>query len=244
MSWTVSTFQDQVEVMTGHKGLSDKVQTWLNRSIMEISTKAMWKRMVITQSIAPDAEPSATVTANWITNVTMADSNPMAIFGANYRTATNVLEQALVQHSPHDFYAHQHGLAVDYTTGDPEKFCIPEWASYANTTGDYYMLPKIAIFPQSLTTGDADLQVKYQSAPEKMSTSSDNNWITNKYPRVVLNGILRYAYLYLGDSVSYNLAKSQFLNGIADMIRNEETVLASTPHRRGVMPQEVMRGGM
>lgn len=243
MGWTVGDYQDQVEMMTGHKGLGDKVQSWLNRTIMEISTKAIWKRMVITQSIAPDAEPSTTVSANWISNVTMTSSNPMAIFGANYRTATNVLEKALIQNSPLDFYAYQHGLSITYGTGDVERYCQPKWTSYSNA-GSYYMLPQVAIWPQALTTGDADLELKYQSAPEKFTTTTDNNWITNKYPRVVLNGVLRYAYLYLGDTVSYNLSKSQYVNGVADMLRNEETVLASAPYRKGVMPSEVMRGGL
>ncbi len=249
MGWTVGDFQEQVEMMTSHSGLSDKVEGWLNRVIMEVAGKAHWRRQITTQSVAPNVNASTAVTANWLYDTTMTASNPMAIYGANYRSvtfstaaSTNIVEQALIQQSPKDFYDYQNGLAVTYGVGDPERYCQPKWTSYSNG-GNYYMLPQVAVYPQYLSATSAHLELKYLSAPEKLSGTDDNNWITDKYPKMVLNGVLRYAFLYLSDTASYNIAKANYVNGVADMVRNEEAVLASNPYRRGVMPSEVMRGG-
>lgn len=255
MAWEVQDFQEQVEVMTGHANVSDKVMTWVSRTLMEVASKTYWTKQVKTEAIAPSYTdtPSTTVTENWATWTTFYTANPMALHRLSYVTTADIRDSVLVRESVQDFYAKQHAVSVTYSEGDadPARYCVPMWSSYqTGTAGDYYFLPSVAHYPQSMITTVATalthLELGYLSAPNKMTAATgagSSNWMTDKYPMVVLAGVMRYASLYIGDAQAYRIWKGKYENGLKDMLMNEEMVVASTPSMRAVYPEDILRGG-
>ena len=255
MAWELQDFQEQVEVMTGHANVSDKVKAWVNRTLMEISSKTYWTKQVKTESIAPSYTdtPSTTITANWATWTTFYTGNPIALHRLSYKTTDDVRDSVLIRESVQDFYAKQHSVSVTYSEGgaDPTRYCVPMWSSYTTGAGaTRYFLPSIAHYPQSMvttvTTAVTHFELSYLSAPDKLTAatgSGSSNWMTNKYPLGVLAGTMRWASLYIGDTQAYQIWKGKYENGLKDMLMNEETVVASTPSMRAVYPEDILRGG-
>jgi len=236
MAWTVQTLQDQVQLLTGHDGLASSVVTWTNRVMMEIANKAFWPRHLKTVNLGAPVQ-SSVVSEQWINNTAFASLNIMAVHRMAYGS-TRPLEHRALQ----DFYSFFQGGNANYTTGEFERYCIPKWIS-ASASSEYFMYPMLAVHPISSTTTDA-IQMSYLEAPEKFDSSDDYNWILTKYPQVILAGVLRYAFLYIGDGSRYGVWKGNYINGLADMVRNETTTLASTPAMRAIYPEQILRGGM
>lgn len=255
MAWELQDFQEQVEVMTGHANVSDKVLKWVNRTLMEISGKTYWTKQIKTESIAPSYTntPAVTVADNWATWTTFYSGNPMALHRLSYVTTADVRESVLVRESVQDFYAKQHAVSVTYSAGgaDPDRYCVPMWSSYTTGAGTTcYFLPSIAHYPQSMLTTAATavthLELSYLSAPDKLTAATGDgasNWMTSKYPMVILAGAMRWASLYIGDTQAYQIWKGKYENGLKDMMMNEEMVVASTPCMRAVYPEDILRGG-
>jgi len=235
MAWTVEVFQDQVQLMTDHKGLASKTITWVNRTIAEIVCKDYWLKQINTISTG-GASQVTTVTSQWFTDTQMQSLNPIDMQRIDYSTTAALWRQPV-----QDFYANFHGLNASHTVGNYKNFCIPQWTSYVSGTNQY-LLPRLAVYPIT-GTGTTDLTGAYLAAPDKFDETTDSNWITNQYPQVVLAGVLRRAFLYIGDSQRYLIWKARFENGVKDMILSEQTSVAATPHLRGILPEEVQRGG-
>jgi hypothetical protein len=236
MSWTVQTLQDQVQLLTGHDGLASEVMTWANRVMMELAHKAYWPRQLKNVDLGSPVQ-SATVASQWINNTAFWSLDIMGIHRVNYGT-----NGVLTRHAVQDFYGFFHGADANYITGAFERYCVPKWTS-GSQTSNYYMWPLIAVHP-IYNTSTNSIQVNYLQAPAKFTLATDYNWILTKYPQVVLAGVLRYAFLFIGDGNRYSIFKGKYINGIADMVRNETASLASTPALRGQYPEQIMRGGV
>jgi len=237
MAWTVVKFQEQVQIMTDHKGLASKTITWINRTLMEILVKDYWQKQVNTVATG-GASQVTTVTGQWFTDSAVSSLNIVDIHRIDYSTTA-----ALVRQPVQDFYANFHGLNASNSTGDYARYCVPKWVSMtAGTYNDWYLIPEIGVSPIA-ATGTTDLTMGYLSAPDAFTATSDSNWITDQYPQVVLAGVLRRAFLFIGDSQRYLIWKAKFENGVRDMILSEQTSVAATPHLRGVYPEEILRGG-
>lgn len=239
MAWDVAEFQDQVQLITGNTGLNDRVLGWLNRVLMEVSKKAYWtKQTRYDTTLAVPATGNALNTV-WIDGDALGQDN---IISMHRLECTLASSERLVTHlSTQDLYTRYHGSLAAYTSGnDITHYCTPTW-SEGGDTDERYMNPEFGVYPcgvEATTT----LKAFYSAAPDKLTSSVGTHWMLTKYPKTFLSGVLRYAFLYLGDLQSYMLWKQNFANGIKDMLLSEESVVANAPAFGGVFPEVLTRG--
>lgn len=234
MSWTVETIQSQVLQLTGYRNISDKVLIWLNRTMQQVAQKDLWVKQTYSTTMGGAAQ-SVTPSSQWF-SVTGLDF--INVHHIEYGTKAK-----LVRHPVQDLYAAYHGLAGNYSVGDFEQYAIPKWGTYTTTTGVQYMAPYFAVFPLTTTATDA-FTLHYLSAPARFTATTDTHWILDKYPQMILAGVMRYVMLYVGDRERYLAWKQRFQTGLALMKRQEMSVVASTPNMRGVLPEVVLGGGV
>lgn len=236
MAWTVGQIQNQVEVLTGAKNLSDKVIAWTNRVLMQLGTRVYWTKQVYSETLGGAVQTNV-ITGQWFSWTTWATRDVVNIHHIIYDT-----EKVLVRQAPQDFYGNFHGLNASYSAVSPGHYALPEWTKYTDGSSNEYLIPKLVAFPLYTTATDC-FTAHYLAAPAKVTGAASTNWILDKYGKTVLAGVLRLAKLFQGDLQGYAMWQQVYMTGITDMIRNEEAVVASIPHYRGVVPQMVMRGG-
>jgi hypothetical protein len=184
--------------------------------------------------------------AQWVSGSTFLSTlNVVQFFGLRQATTIDgVVTAQLVRHGIVDLYARYQGRNVSYSAGDLESFSAVYWASMG-TAPTCYLVPYLAFWPQATTLTLTNAVVaKYLKALDKETTAAGYNWISDKYPMVVLAGIMRCASLYIGDGQAYLYWKGKYANGIKEMILMETTVQAGTPYRRSVYPEDIFRQGV
>lgn len=241
MAWTVATFQDQVQMMTGNTGLNDRVLTWVNRVLMEIAKKAYWTKQ--TKSITTPtviAGTPTTLAGAWLENTD--DLGEQNIVSLHRVEVTNSNSETLLTHcATRDLYALYNGRLVSYKeTNDITHYAVPTWAT-GSSGATQHLYPNIAVYPGG-ANGTTTTKVYFLTVPDKLTGADGSHWFMNKYPTMVLAGLLRYVFLYLGDAQSYLVQKAIYVNGIKDAILSEESVVASTPSMRSVFPEILARG--
>jgi len=250
MAFDVGEIQKQVTLMVGHDGLNSKVITWTNRVLMTIVGKAYWQSQVKRIQVQP-VTGTTTVSSNWITssltaqdiiNVYRVEQAQMATTANTVGTYVNVLQHCALD----GLYGHYYGLNASTSASTMEQYAVVGWG--VTTSGTFttsnYMYPSLAVYPNANATGTqtpGHLLVHALVAPTVVSGTGDTNWIIQKYFDVVLAGVLRLARLYVGDAQGYILEKTEFENGIRDMLTNEESYMAQTPTLRGITPETLGR---
>jgi hypothetical protein len=232
MAWTVGQIQNQVQVLTGNHNLSDRVVTWTNRVLMGLATKAPWNKQLQTETLGGFPKVT-TVTGQWATWAPWATRDIINVHHIIYDT-----QGVLVRNALQDFYGNLHGRNASYSSEIPSHYAIPGWCSEAGQ----YMIPLLVVYPFYTTATNAFL-VQYLAAPGKMTGAASTHWILDKYGKLVLAGVMRLAMLFLGNLQGYMLWQQVYAASLTDMIRNEEAIVASTPHMRGMVPSIVLRGG-
>jgi hypothetical protein len=239
MAWDVAEMQDQVQVITGHDGLNARVLEWVNRVLQQITKKAFWNKQVKQLSLDSRGAVTTDIDDTWVDGGDLGLANAIAVHRLDF-TGQNTLLRGSLQ----ALYAKFSGLIISYTSGtDVTHYSIARWIE-AGAGAARYMKPEIAMFPLGASAGGDDnlYQAHYLAAPDKLTGAGDTFWMMTKYPNVVLAGVLRLAFVFLGDFQSYGIWKAQFLNGIQRMLMSEETSVASTPQFRGVYPEILTRG--
>lgn len=241
MSWDVANIQSHVQLATGNDGLSSRVITWFNRTIMEIVTSGVLPKQIEIKSQHPLS--TATNTTSGVDDgwTSVATDNIVALHHLVLQATTNTTAATsyynpLVRMDVRDLYPRYHGLAVSQT-GDPvENYANVKWTTYSAGS---HMGPLIAL---ALEPSNRSAEVHLYKAPDKATTAADTNWILRKYPKVVLAGVLRYAFIYLGNPARYQYEQQQFKAGVEDIIKNETGDIAHAPVMRGVVPGFFQRG--
>jgi len=239
MSITAQFFQSQVQILSGNDQIASKVLTWVSRACQEIAMKALWKQQTRSVNVG-GLGAVTTVVSQWASLTPAAASNFVQMIHVKYNSGGSVYP--LYRLEPQDLYSNFQGVTGTYSADTVEAYCIPRWTTSGNATSQY-MAPYMAVYPVG-TTAVTAYTAHFHSAPDKVATANDTNWIMSKYPGVVLNRVMALASLYLKDSQGYLLYMSKYANGVKDMVLTEETNVAATPYRRGIVPEVVMRGGV
>lgn len=236
MSWTVGMIQNQVQVLTGNYNLSDRVVTWTNRVLMSLAVKAPWTKQLGSATIGSFPR-ATTVTSQWASWTSWATFDIINLHHIIYDT-----KGVLVRCALQDFYGNLHGRNASYSNDIPSHYAVPGWVTYDVAGVDRYMIPYLVAYPFYTTATNA-FTAYYLSAPGKMTGAASTHWILDKYGKLVLAGVMRLAMLFLGNLQGYMLWQQEYAASLTDMIRNEEAIVASTPHMRGMVPSVVLRGG-
>lgn len=233
MSWTVGNIQDQVTQLTGYRNVTDKILPWINRTVQQMAQKAFFTKQVYTTSIGGVSQVT-TPSSQWFS---VTGLNLINVHHIEYSTTAK-----LERHPIQDMYGAFHGLNASYSVGAFEKYAIPKWGTYT-TGGAQYLVPYFAMYPLATTATDA-LTLHYLAAPDKFTATTDTHWILDKYPHVVLAGVMRYVMLYVADRDRYLAWKQEYVRGIKQMQRQESSIVASTPNMRGLIPEVILGGGV
>jgi hypothetical protein len=254
MAFALSDVQSNVQLMTRHDGLADQVKTWTNRVIQDICTRAYWMRNTglgyFESAYSPiNGSQSTPPVVNMITSnpafgemINMVEADYGVLTGAGTTLAIQYRKSNLRRVDLRDLYMGADGCSssttADYVSTVVERYAVaPFWTSATHTNS--YREPGVLMFPQplsgnaQLTTGGC-VAALYLGALPKLTTSTSTNWILEKYFKVVLAGVMRYVRLFLGDSQGYLLERSEYENGLRDMLLHEEAPTALTPVMRGV----------
>lgn len=234
MSWTVGDIENQVLQLSGYRNISDKLLAWTNRTVAQIGQKAFWTKQVQSASIG-GASQTNTISDQWFSATGLALSNFIAMRRIDYGTHAMMVRQAV-----EDLYKNFHGLVASYSVGSFEKYAIAKYGT-CTSGNDQFMAPYIAVYP-IYATNTSDFTAHFLAAPAKFTTTTDTHWILDKYPSVIIAGVMRYVELYVGNLQGYLSWKKIYLMGISNMMKTEESSVASTPNMRGVLPELVMRG--
>ena len=95
---------------------------------------------------------------------------------------------------------------------------------FGNTSGATYTNSygvRLGVFPHpGYQTSRSWMIVDYVKAPAKFTSGAptQSDVFLTKHPDVVLNGVLRYAFLYLGDIENYLLARKAFEDGLSGVV--------------------------
>lgn len=253
MAWfTLGHVQNQVQLLTGHDGLADKVTRWTNRVMNEIVLKAYWvSSMGVTYAIPGSGMKDSTVPNQWfsVDPVTVHFHEFVAPYAADrvvMKDATWISKyiRPLIRLDIMDMYAAVQGTTVAAQAGVPAEYGMVYGDVNTSGTPRQYLWAAPA-FGTTVTTasggGGGVVAVSYLGTPLLLVSGTDTNWILSDYFKVVLAGVMRYARVYLGDYQGYLLEKAEFENGLRDMLLHEETASASTPRMQGLNPEVLGR---
>jgi hypothetical protein len=234
MSWDLQNIQSQVQLVTRQDGLTDKVTRWCNRAIMEISSSAFFGKNLKRESQFPINSGSNTITSAWnaITADNIVDIHRVAIQSP---TTDTTFYNPLSRVGVRDLYAFYRGGAATVSNDQIDAYAVARW----RTNGTAQMAPDVAVFPNE--DSSRAMEIHYLAAPEALTTGSDTNWILRRYPEVVLNGTLRRAFLYVGNVPRYMRARSDFMNGVKDVISQELGTIAHAPVMRDIVAEYIRR---
>lgn len=239
MAWDVAEFQDQVQVATGNPGINDRVLGWLNRVLMTLANKAYWTKQTRYDTTLVVPASANVLNDVWLDGDSLGQDNIIAMHRLECTLASS--ERLLTHLQTQDLYSRYHASLVTYTSGnDVTHYCTPTW-SEGGSGAARYMNPEFGVYPLGVEA-TTTFKAFYTAAPDKLTGGASTHWMLTKYPHVVLAGLLRYAFLYLGELPSYMEWKRRFVNGLKDMLVSEESVVANTPSFGGVFPSVLTRG--
>ena len=262
MAFDLGEIKNQVALITGHDGLSTRVATWTNRTLMEIVSRAHFSRQIKRHLREVPAAPEATATAGNISSYYMTEFTQSDVVTLNkveevYADWTGVNPQTVAKYrqpvihlDAEAMVAQHHGSTmISHSSDIASNYAVMGWDS--NSASSDYFGPQILLEPHANTgvvTGQTESSVYGQlvhflQAPGKVAANADANWVLQKYFNTVLSGVLRYARLYLGDVQGYYIEKAELENGIRQILLAEETSIASTPRLRGVYPETLRSRG-
>lgn len=234
MSWDLQNVQSQVQLLTREAGLTDKVTKWCNRTIMEVSTVAFWPKNLKRLSQFAINSGNNTITSAWnsITADNIIDLHRVAIHSP---TTDTTFYNVLHRHGVRDLYGFFDGDAATHSADKIEGYAIPRWTTNATTQ----LAPQVAVYPNENTA--RAMEIHYLSAPEALSAGTDTNWVLRRYPMVVMQGTLRRAFLYLGNTARYSVARSEFMSGLKDIVNQELGDIAYAPVMQDVVNEHLRR---
>lgn len=253
-NYALTDVQSHVQLMSRHDGLASLVLTWTNRVVQDICTRAYWMRntgvgfaspfIATTTALADILSaqiPLATPNPNLDELINVVGMDHVALTGAGTTLKVNTFIGNLRRSELRDLYAAQAGAIPGSVKGPKSYAVIPRLGTNSNTTGTtdtdrgvaFLVFPPPPAATTTSTAGGA-LAATYLGSLPYLNDSSDTNWILARYFKVVLAGVMRYVRLYLGDSQGYLLERSEYENGIRDMLLHEEAATAGTPGLRAV----------
>lgn len=247
---TLSDLQSQILLATGHGGISAKVTKWANRVCQDVATRVFWMQQIgvglahhataanATHTTRADLHAFSMQTPNASLNELIA---PYAVDQVTITTNTTgtfigAYERPLIRVEHADLYQIAAGSTpVTSSTSSFYAMVRGNIQSLTATAGGTIIEDFVAFpFPATTASTVQALGITYLGSPLILDSDEDTNWMMQRYPRVVLAGVLRYARLYLNDVVGYLKEKAEFENGIADMVRVEEVASANAPVMGGV----------
>ena len=245
---TVAEVQSQVQLLTHHDNLDSYVVDWLNRTLQDLGTTALWNKQ--TRSVVafhPTITAAPITPSSQIFNVVPGANELIEFVGmrAGYWHATSPTQwrndRSMVRRDWGGLVARLHGGTVTGTNRASDAYAAVSGSvlTYGRTVSQYMLGFPLAASGSYSTY--AACSVDYLESPAKVSLSTDTNWLMAKYPRVVLAGVMMRARLFLRDGRGYLMEKSEYVNGIADMLLMEENITANKPYLRAVQSDEVNR---
>lgn len=244
---TVGDLQAQVQMMTGHSGLASKVTGWCNRVLSDICTRAYWTEQLGTgfahHTVAANATTNSPQTHAFPMNTTCGDATydefiaPYAVDQVSLTANTtgpyiSNFERPLVRLEIPDLYAQMAGSSAGVISAISKYYAVirGDINATTGTVSEYFY----GVNATTATDGTHAMAITGAWTLAPLDSSNDTCWIMQRYPRVILAGVLARVRLYLGDPVGYLTEKAEYENGIADMLRVEESVTASNPVMGGV----------
>jgi len=254
---TVGDIQSQVQLLTHHDNLDAYVLDWVNRTLQDISTTAIWHRsyraVTIRHTNATSATSNNPTLQMFEIDPGSAGREIIEVLGcADVQGVVGTTAPPVTYHRPlvrRDWQALQnayHGLrATEQNPVNGSTMYAVVQGSVDTTGGTVHQ--SIVGFPfpgnvvgATISTGQG-MRVDCFLAPSKLPAPSHTFWIMQYYPKVVLAGVMMRARLFLRDGRGYLMEKAEYVNGLADMILKEENTTVNKPYLRAVQSDEVNR---
>jgi hypothetical protein len=250
-NFDVTEIIKQVQLLTHHDGLDGYVITWINRTLQDIGTTAIWNRQVVSKWAAHDTATHAygTNLFNQLLHVEAQDTTVEVIEvvgaqAAQYHTTTPTFFQPMHRRDWHGILGYMNGgnITSNQDANGAFAYAIPFGSVDTATTGGT-VYQRMAMYPLPTTTNSFSEAIRYQylEAPSKMTLGSSTHWIMTHYPKLVLAGVMMRARLYLRDGRGYLVEKAAYTNALADMVLMEENIIANKPYLRAVQSDELNR---